>query len=150
MNHKQMKEDCLNYRKAREAATAALLTTVIAKAESIAKDGKREHIHEDFILAIKSFLKGIDVSIEECNKASRDVSKLVAERDLLLSYLPKQLSPEEIKSELFKIYVDLEDKSSKAMGALMGGLSAKHIGQSDNKTASLLARAILQKRESYT
>ena len=60
-------------------------------------------------------------SIEEFKKGNRQdlVDKLLKEIDLLSKYLPKQLTEEEINSEIDKVFDKVKPTSMKDMGLIM-------------------------------
>jgi len=58
-------------------------------------------------------------------------------------YLPKQMSEDEIKTELTKIIVDLGITNASEMGKIMGVASKTFAGRADNKIVSTLIKQIL-------
>ncbi len=59
------------------------------------------------------------------------------------TYLPKQMSREEIIEELNKIISDLGATSPKDMGKVMGKASAHFTGKADNKLVAELVKTLL-------
>jgi uncharacterized protein len=62
---------------------------------------------------------------------------------IIEQYLPKQLSPEEIRAELQKIISESGASSAKDMGKVMGLASQRLAGKADGKTISALVKEML-------
>ena len=77
-------------------------------------------------------------SIEEFKKGNRQdlVDKLLKEIDLLSKYLPKQLTEEEINSEIDKVFDKVKPTSMKDMGKIMKELTPIFKGKADMKLVS--------------
>ena len=84
-------------------------------------------------------------SIEEFKKGNRQdlVDKLLKEIDLLSKYLPKQLTEEEINSEIDKVFDKVKPTSKKDMGLSMKELTPIFKGQADMKTVNEIVRSKL-------
>lgn len=84
-------------------------------------------------------------SIEEFKKGNRQdlVDKLLKELDLLSKYLPKQLTEEEINSEIDKVFDKVKPTSMKDMGLIMKELTPIFKGKADMKTVNEIVRSKL-------
>ena len=84
-------------------------------------------------------------SIEEIKKGNRQdlVDKLLKEIDLLSKYLPKQLTEEEINSEIDKVFDKVKPTSMKDMGLIMKELTPIFKGKADMKTVNEIVRSKL-------
>ena len=84
-------------------------------------------------------------SIEEFKKGNRQdlVDKLLKEIDLLSKYLPKQLTEEEINSEIDKVFDKVKPTSMKDMGLIMKELTPIFKGKADMKTVNEIIRSKL-------
>lgn len=84
-------------------------------------------------------------SIEEFKKGNRQdlVDKLFKEIDLLSKYLPKQLTEEEINSEIDKVFDKVKPTSMKDMGLIMKELTPIFKGKADMKTVNEIVRSKL-------
>ena len=82
-------------------------------------------------------------SIEEFKKGNRQdlVDKLLKEIDLLSKYLPKQLTEEEINSEIDKVFDKVKPTSMKDMGLIMKELTPIFKGKADMKTVNEIVRS---------
>ena len=84
-------------------------------------------------------------SIEEFKKGNRQdlVDKLLKEIDLLSKYLPKQLTEEEINSEIDKVFDKVKPTSMKDMGLIIKELTPIFKGKADMKTVNEIVRSKL-------
>lgn len=67
----------------------------------------------------------------------------LAQVEVLESYLPKQLSSEEIEAELKKIIVEVGASSMKDMGRVMGTASKQLAGKADGRVISEIVKRLL-------
>lgn len=81
-------------------------------------------------------------SIEEFKKGNRQdlIDNLNKEIDLLSKYLPEQLSEEEIRNEIDKVFDKLKPTSMKDMGAIMKELGPVFKGKADMKLVNNIVR----------
>ncbi len=84
-------------------------------------------------------------SIQQYKENGReDLAKTEEEElEVIEDYLPKQLSEEELQSEIKKIIEDLGASSMKDMGKVMGLASKKFAGRADGKTISKVVKDML-------
>ena len=84
-------------------------------------------------------------SIEEFKKGNRQdlVDKLLKEIELLSKYLPKQLTEEEINTEIDKVFDKVKPTSVKDMGLIMKELTHIFKGKADMKTVNEIVRSKL-------
>lgn len=137
----KIKNDQLELRKAGNAkANVSTLTTLFSEAAIIGfNDGKRESTDEEVIAVIKKFLKGI----EDCMKVVSDTSAYQEEKRLLLTYLPKQMTDDELQSAIEGYIADVNATSIKQMGLVMKRLKDGHEGLYDGLVASSFIKARL-------
>jgi len=67
------------------------------------------------------------------------------EKEIVESYLPQQMSGDEIKSICEGVVAEMEGTTLKDMGKCMAALKERHPGQMDFSKASAIVRALLQK-----
>ena len=84
-------------------------------------------------------------SIEEFKKGNRQdlVDKLLKEIELLSKYLPKQLTEEEINTEIDKVFDKVKPTSVKDIGLIMKELTPIFKGKADMKTVNEIVRSKL-------
>ena len=73
-------------------------------------------------------------------KAGRDdlISQTREEIEILMSYLPKQLSDDELREMIKEAITQVNAQSSKDMGKIMGVLMPKTKGKADGKRINAL------------
>jgi len=84
-------------------------------------------------------------SAEIFQKENRDdlAQKELVELEIISRYLPKQLSEEEVKSELQKIMEQVGAKTPQDMGKVMGVATKQLAGKADGKMISELVKKLL-------
>jgi uncharacterized protein YqeY len=121
---------------------ADLLNAAVAKKKNKLEDA-------EVISVIKKQIKQRQDSIEQFTKGGRlDMAeKEKQEMEILKSYLPPELSVDEIKKIIEEAIVTSGAQDIKDMGKLMKEVNLKIAGQADGKLVSELARARLVKVE---
>lgn len=107
---------------------------------------ERNSCSDEIVIDIVSKqVKTYKESIEEFKKGNRQdlVDKLLKEIDLLSKYLPKQLTEEEINSEIDKVFDKVKPTSMKDMGLIMKELTPIFKGKADMKTVNEIVRSKL-------
>ena len=101
---------------------------------------------EDVIGVISKEVKMRKDSIEEFKKGGREdlVAKTQAEIDVLMPYLPAQLSEDEIRALVKEAVEKTGASTPKDMGKVMGMLMPKVKGRADGKLVNTIVRSMLQ------
>jgi uncharacterized protein YqeY len=141
---KKVKEDQLKARKGLiNKSFNSYLTTLIAEIEIVAKnDGNRLVNDNDSIKVIEKFKKGVSENIKLL-KDSEKIVELEEELKLYESYLPQQLSYDELRLEIASIIVELGINSMKGMGLIMKRLKENFNGRFDGNVANSLIKELL-------
>ena len=137
-----MKEAMKNHEKER-LAVIRMVRGAIRQQEI---DGQKELSDDDVIAVISKEVKMRRDSMEEFQKGNRDdlVAKTQGEIDVLLPYLPAQLSEDEVR-ELVKAAVEQTGAATpKDMGKVMGVLMPKVKGCADGKMVNTIVKSFLQ------
>lgn len=139
---KDMIEAMKNHQKER-------LTVIRMVKASMAQERIDHHKEENDELLIDVVNKQIKMrrdSIAEFEKGGRSdlVSKTQAEIDVLMDYLPEQLSKEEVLKIIDEIFAEVKPEGPKDMGKVMGPAQAKLKGRADMKEVSTIIREKLQ------
>lgn len=134
----ELKIEQMNALKEHNAAKRAVLENVTGKAMlvKIQKREKHEELNDtDVLLVINKVIKELDEEIEAYTQAGRSekVAELKAQKEIISVYLPKQLSDDEIKSEIEK----LEDKT---IPSIMKHFKVNFAGKCDMKKVSEIAK----------
>jgi len=137
----RIKADNLAARKARNIETSTLLTTLYAEVVKIGKDaGNRETTDEETVVVVKKFIKGIDETLHY--KGAPDAT-LQHEKEILVEYLPVQLSDDELEEIIRDLVLTMNADSVKQMGSVMSALKSEYNGEYDGMTASKLVKSYL-------
>ena len=112
----------------------------------IEKDNKVELDDEGVIEVISKQLKSRRDSLPDYEKSGRQdlIEKLNREIEILLGYLPEQLSEDEIQKIVAEAVAESGAASVKEMGKVMAIVTPKVKGRADNKVVGNLVRKMLQ------
>ncbi|MCH3959280.1 MAG: GatB/YqeY domain-containing protein [Selenomonas sp.] len=142
----QLMADMKEAMKAHDKDRLAVIRMVRGAIRQQEIDGKKELGDSDVIAVISKEVKMRKDSIEEFKKGDRQdlVEKTQAEIEVLMPYMPAQLSEAEV-SELVKAAVEETGaKTQKDMGKVMGKLMPKVKGRADGKMVNNIVRSMLQ------
>ena len=108
---------------------------------------KKDTDDSDINQLLKKMIKQRSESIEVYKKNKReDLFKIEQQEvDILLNYLPKQLSEDETKKLCEKYVSGLNAKNIKDMGKIMGALKKNHSNELDFSIAGKILKEILNK-----
>ena len=109
-------------------------------------DGQKELSDEDVIAVMSKEIKMRKDSIEEFEKGGREdlIAKTQAEIDVLMPYMPAQLSEDEVRELVKAAVAETGAATPKDMGKVMGALMPKVKGRADGKLVNTLVRSMLQ------
>jgi uncharacterized protein YqeY len=110
------------------------------------KDNQVELSDDDIIKVIASQVKKRRSSIPDYEKSGRAdmVEELNNEIKILMSYLPEQLSDDELISIINEVITEVSASSMKDMGKVMSAILPKVQGRADNKKVSEIIRNTLK------
>lgn len=102
---------------------------------------------EDEIKLLQKLVKSRKDSLEIFQQQNRaDLAKKEEEEIAVIEkFLPKQLSPEEVKAQLEKIIAATGASSPADMGKVMGQATKQLAGKADGKTISSLVKELLSR-----
>ena len=131
--------------KAREVERLSAIRLMLAAIKQIEVDERKDLSDPEIISVIERMLKQRRDSIAQFQAAGRKdlVDKETFELDLLSSYLPKQLSDDDIASEITAVLVQTGAQGPSDMGKVMGLLKGKLAGRADMARVSALVKAKL-------
>lgn len=107
---------------------------------------ERKEVTEDEILAIISKqVKEKRFAIEEFKKGSREdlVQLTEAEIEILLEYLPKQLTEEQVEQIVIETIKEINATSMKDIGLIMKAVMPKVIGRTDGNIVNKVVKRVL-------
>ena len=122
------------------------ITMVRAAIKQIEVDQRTELEDEQIIEIISKQLKEKNNAIEDFKKGERQdlVDLTQKEMEILLEYLPEQLTEEEIKEIVSKTIDEVNAKSMKDIGMVMKSVMPKVKGRADGNTVNKIVRGILK------
>ena len=142
----KLKQDMVEAMKNKEKERLTVIRMVKAAMDQEHIDRKREINDELLIDVVNKQIKMRKDSISEFEKGGRNdlVEKTQSEVDMLMSYLPEQLSAEEVASIIDEIFAEVKPESQKDMGKVMKEATAKLKGKADMKEVSNIIKEKLQ------
>ncbi len=140
-------EDLKSALKASDQIKVSALRMLKASLKNRQIDKRGELSDEDVIDVLISLSKQRRESIEMFSKAGREelAEKEKKELSILQSYLPSQLSNEEIDSIILEAIKDSNAKSVKDMGSVMKIVMPRVKGMADGKYVNQRVRELLEK-----
>lgn len=129
-----------------ENTVAALRSIKTAIMETkTAANGKKDLEDGDIIKIIQKLVKQRKESMDIFSQAGRDelADKEQKEMFVLMEYLPKMLSEEEVEEIVTKMVADLGATSMKDMGKVMGFINKTYAGQVDGSMVSRIVKSKL-------
>lgn len=109
----------------KDTLKSSLLVTLLAEAERVGKDaGNRMSTDEEVSAVIKKFIKNMDETLKFTSSEN-----ILREKEILLGYLPKQLTKEELETII-------KASALTTVPEVMKFLKQNHAGVFDGKMAS--------------
>ena len=143
----KLTEDMKQAMKDKEAGKLRLsvIRMVRAAIKNVEIDTKAELAVEDVIAIVAKEVKMRRDSMEEFKKGQRDdlVAQLEQEIEVLLPYLPQQLTEAEVREIVTEAVAIAGATSSKDMGKVMAVLMPKVKGRADGKLVNNIVRELL-------
>ena len=142
----QLEKDMIEAMKNKEKERLAVIRAVKAGLKQEQIDHKKEINDELLIDVVNRQVKMRKESIVEFEKGNRQdlIDQTKAEIDILMKYLPEQLSEEEVLKVIDEIFAEVKPESQKDMGRVMKEANAKLKGKADMKTVSNIIKEKVQ------
>ena len=132
----QLKADRVTARKAKDAISISILTTLVGELEGIAKRSGNEITDNSVIDICKKFIDNNLITLG-FQVTTESADELMRENVVLSRYIPKQLTADELRS-----IIAASGISNK--GLIMKHLKANYNGQYDGTVASKLADTLVR------
>ena len=142
----KLDKDMIEAMKNHEKERLAVIRGVKAGLKQEAIDHKRE-INDDLLIeVVNRQVKMRKEYIVEFEKGNRQdlIDQTQAEIEVLMKYLPEQLSKEEVLKVIEEIFEEVKPESQKDMGKVMKEAQAKLKGKADMKEVSTIIKEKLQ------
>ena len=142
----QLEKDMIEAMKSKDKDRLTVIRMVKASLKQEQIDHKKEINDELLIDVVNKQIKMRKDSITEFEKGGRQdlIDKTQAEIDILMNYLPEQLSGEEVKKIIDEIFEEVKPEGQKDMGRVMKEAQAKLKGKTDMKEVSSIIKEKLQ------
>ena len=142
----KLKNDMIEAMKNKDKDRLAVIRMVKAAMDLEHIDHKREINDELLIEVVSKQIKTRKESIVEFEKGNRGdlVEKTQNEIDILMPYLPEQLSDEEVEKIIDEAFAKINPTSAKEMGLIMREVTPQLKGKADMKKVSDLIKSKLQ------
>jgi uncharacterized protein YqeY len=145
----RLNEDMKQAMRDKEAGKLRLsvIRMVRASIKNVEIDRKKELGDEEVLDVLAKEVKMRRDSLEEFKKGNRPdlVAGLEQEIDILMGYLPQQLSDEEVRALVAEAVASTGAAGPKDMGKVMSALMPKVKGRADGKTVNAMVKDALNK-----
>lgn len=145
--HTKLQNDLVNAMIARDD-TQKWVVRLLKSTIELAEVSKGKALTDDeFLGVVQKEIKTRNESLADAQKAHRQdlVDAALAEIEILKTYLPAQLNPNELLELVRQTIVEVNATSSKDMGAVMKVLLPKLQGSATNSEASRIVKEELSK-----
>lgn len=141
-----LQQDLKTAMKEKDSIRKNVVTMMRAAILQIEKDKKIELDDEGVIEVIAKGVKQRKDSIPEFEKGNRQdlIENINKEIDILMAYLPQQLSDDEVSRIVADTIIEVGAQSVKDMGRVMSALMPKVKGRADGKLVNILVKQQLQ------
>ncbi|MFZ7103420.1 MAG: GatB/YqeY domain-containing protein [Peptococcaceae bacterium] len=146
--NQRLLDDMKGAMKEREAGKLKLsvIRMVRAAIKNVEINSRKELNDEEIIEVIAREVKQRRDSIPEYEKANRQdiVESLQAEINILLDYLPRQLTEDDIRALVRNVIEEVGAASSRDIGKVMGKLMPQVKGKADGKLVNQVVNSMLK------
>ena len=142
----KLKQDMIEAMKAKDKDRLTTIRMIKGDLDKEHIDKKRE-INDDLLIeVVNRGIKQRKDSISEFEKGGRSdlIEKTQAEIDILQSYLPVQLSMEEVEAIIDEAFEVVKPEGARDMGKVMKEVTPKLKGRADMKQVSEIIKSKLQ------
>jgi hypothetical protein len=141
----QLQADLKTAMKEKDKVRKSTVTMIRAAILQVEKDQQVELTDEQILEIIAKQLKQRRDGLAEFEKAKRDdlIQQAHEEIEIITSYLPKQLTIDEIKAIVNETIQETGAVDAKDMGKIMSALMPKTKGRADGKLVNQVVRELL-------
>ena len=141
----QLKEDVKTAMREKNVVKRDSVRTINTMIKQIEVDERRELSDEEIVKIIQKGIKQREEAIIQFKEAGRDdlVQKEQEQADIFKEYLPKQLTDEELETQLQALISEIGAQTMKDIGKVMGQASKKFAGIADGKRINETAKKLL-------
>jgi len=142
----RLQNDLKDAMRAKDTFKRDVIRFLMSAIKQVEVDSRKELDDEEIIKVIKKSVKQREEAAKQYKEGGRDdlYTKEMKEAQLLKSYLPAQLSPEELKEKVKEIIEQVGATSPKDVGKVMK-IAMKELGtQADGKEINKIAIQLLK------
>jgi len=142
----KINQDLIDAMKSADKIRLQTIRSIRAIILEFEKSGSAKEMNsEDEIKLLSSAAKKRKESIEQFTNAGREdlAKKEETELQIIMSYLPEQLSTADIKKEVLKIAEKVGAKSKEDFGKLMGAAAKEMKGKADGRVIKVIVEKVL-------
>jgi len=142
----KLMDDMKNSMKNKDTIRKNTITMIRAAIKQKEVDERKELNDEEILDIISKQLKEKKMVIEDFKKGNREdlVELTEAEMNILLEYLPKQLSYEEVKNIVKDTIYNMGEVTSKDIGRIMKEVMPKVKGKADGSLVNKAVKELLE------
>ncbi|OGP53335.1 MAG: glutamyl-tRNA amidotransferase [Deltaproteobacteria bacterium RBG_13_52_11] len=135
-------EEMRSAAKEKDRLKLSIIRLALAAVQNKEKELRRNVSEEEAIQVISGLIKKGKESIEQFKAGQRSdlVAKEEKEIEVLQTFLPQQLTPEELEVEISKAWEEAEASTPKDMGKVMKILMPRIAGRAEGKVVNELVR----------
>ncbi len=141
----RLQQELKDAMKAKDTFKRDTVRFLMSAIKQVEVDTRKELTDEDIIKIIQKNIKQREEAASQYKEGGRDdlYEKEMKEAQILKSYLPKQLSDQELEEALKEIIQEVGATSVKDMGKVMGVATKRLAGRADGKRINLMAKKLL-------
>ncbi len=141
----KLQQDLKEAMKAKDVFKRETIRFLMSALKQVEVDERRELSDDDIFKIIQKSVKQREDAAKQYREAERPdlYEKEEKEAELLKSYLPKQLSEEELKAVVMEVIADTGASGMKDMGRVIKEVMAKVGSTADGKSVSNVVKALL-------
>ena len=138
----RLMEDMRRAAKEKDRAKLSIIRLALAAVQNKEKELRKDASEEEAIQVISGLIKKGKESIEQFKAGQRDDLVVKEEKEIavLQTFLPQQLTPEELEVEISKAMEEAGASSPKDMGKAMKILMPRIAGRAEGKVVNELVR----------
>lgn len=147
MLKEKLRQDIKEALKSGDSKKRMVLGMVLAAIKNKEIEKRGELSEEDTIAVVSSEIKKRRDSVEQFEKGGRPelAEGEKWEAEILMAYMPEQMSEDEVRAEVKKAITETGAKDMKEMGKVIGVVMAKVKGKADGQLVSRLVKEELSK-----
>lgn len=136
-----IKSASVEARKAK-APSASLLVTLLSEVAMVGKNANRDTTDAEAIAVVKKFIKNNEETLSRVTDAGV-IATLQMENSVLVTFVPAQMTEQDIRVAASDLVSTLGVSGPKAMGAVLKEFKQKYEGTYDGAIASRIVKELL-------